>query len=151
MDTVTRERVKVLVATRVSDDPAATICMKTKCQGLVSKCVNTIAACKELSRGTKARIKCDQQVSSCRDSFLGDCAVICSRAYFGENKRAQCISECLNSKCRNPSKYNACLAEQLSYALASCIEENCGDRVRKCMRDRCNIPFESFSMDYGQQ
>ncbi|GJD09203.1 hypothetical protein Gasu2_34680 [Galdieria sulphuraria] len=141
MDPITRERVKVSVAGRISKDPSASMCMKTKCQGLVSKCVNTVAACKEISRGMKASVFCDQQVNSCKDTYLRECAIVCSKAYFGEERRAQCLSECLNSKCYNPAKYGSCISSQLAEALASCIEKNCGDTVRKCMTNRCNISF----------
>lgn len=158
MDPITRERVKVSVAGRISDDPSAPMCMKTKCQGLVSKCVNTITACKyilsqklnqstinpvdrEISRGVKASTRCNQQVDSCKNIYLGECALVCSKAYFGEERRAQCLSECLNSKCYNPTKYNDCITSEMAEALASCIEKNCGDTVRKCMMSRCNISF----------
>jgi hypothetical protein len=158
MDPNTRERVKVSVASRISDDPGAPMCMKTKCQGLVSKCVNSVAACKyilskklwrqdnqssnrEISRGLKTSVVCDEQVRSCKDAYLRECAIVCSKAYFGEERRAQCLSECLNSKCHNPSKYSECVSSQLAEALASCIEKNCGDTVRKCMANRCNISF----------
>lgn len=141
MDPITRERVKVSVAGRISDDPSAPMCMKTKCQGLVSKCVNTITACKEISRGVKASTRCNQQVDSCKNIYLGECALVCSKAYFGEERRAQCLSECLNSKCYNPTKYNDCITSEMAEALASCIEKNCGDTVRKCMTNRCNISF----------
>ncbi|GJQ09138.1 hypothetical protein GpartN1_g6646.t1 [Galdieria partita] len=141
MDPITRERVKVSVAGRISEDPSAPMCMKTKCQGLVSKCVNTVAACKEISRGVRASAQCDQQVNSCKNSYLLECATLCSKAYFGEEKRAQCLSECLNSKCYNPTQYGNCISSQIAEALASCIEKNCGDTVRKCMTSRCNISF----------
>ncbi|GJD09204.1 hypothetical protein Gasu2_34680 [Galdieria sulphuraria] len=99
------------------------------------------SCCLEISRGMKASVFCDQQVNSCKDTYLRECAIVCSKAYFGEERRAQCLSECLNSKCYNPAKYGSCISSQLAEALASCIEKNCGDTVRKCMTNRCNISF----------